>query len=299
MEAKAFEDFLVSNGLYSELAYEFHDIKDVTNLLSGKVTIDMYCPHCGEKRIHKARSNKVKSPEPMPVFQIIDGPSDDNIDSSMDDFMQRESQKRIKQFSVYNKYTLLTYECTKEPQHSVVFVLLLTPNSLIKFGQYPSFADIDKPELARFKKDLGENYFRELKRASGLYANGVGIGSFVYLRRILEKLVLEAFKEAEARGQLTSEEFNSDSEKHQRRMDDKIRLLKGFLPYSLTDNPAIYSVASKGIHELTEDECLKYYPVIENGIKLILEEKMTERQRAAIKKEYDQSMSAIVQKIKR
>ena len=37
---------------------------------------------------------------------------------------------------------------------------------------------------------------REFTKAIGLAANGVGIGSFVYLRRIFENLVFQAFDEA-------------------------------------------------------------------------------------------------------
>ena len=297
MNTTEFENLLVSKGLYSSLTYQNSDINDVANFLAGKIAIDIYCPLCGDKRIHKARPNKIKKPSKMPVLQLIDSPVEDNSSLAVDTFFHNEEEKRINQFSSDNRHTLLTYECTKDSGHNITFVIMLTSNKIIKIGQYPSFADIDKPELKKFKKELGEQYFQELKRASGLNATGVGIGSFVYLRRIIENLVYEAFKEAESEHLLTSEEFNHDSKGHQRRMDEKIKLLKGFLPQALTDKPAVYGIVSKGIHELTEEECLMYFPVIENGIKLILEEKIAERQKAAIKKQYDQAIDSIVQEI--
>ena len=43
---------------------------------------------------------------------------------------------------------------------------------------------------------LGKQYYNELKRSIGLHSHGVGISSFVYLRRIIEKLVYNAFTSA-------------------------------------------------------------------------------------------------------
>ena len=50
--------------------------------------------------------------------------------------------------------------------------------------------DLIIPEIAKYKAVLGTQY-REFSKAIGLFAHGIGIGSFVYLRRIIENLVFD------------------------------------------------------------------------------------------------------------
>jgi hypothetical protein len=57
-------------------------------------------------------------------------------------------------------------------------------------------------------------------------------------------------------------------------MDDKIDLLKSYLPAFLIKNKSLYGILSKGIHELKEQECLDIFPVVKLGIELILDEKI-------------------------
>lgn len=57
-----------------------------------------------------------------------------------------------------------------------------------------------------------------------------------------------------------------------KRMDDKIGFLKDYIPDFLFQHKKIYSVLSKGLHEMSEEECLKYFDVLKNGIIVIIEE---------------------------
>jgi len=50
------------------------------------------------------------------------------------------------------------------------------------------------------------------------------------------------------------------------------------LPTAL-QNPNLYTILSKGIHELTEEECLEMFPMIKIGIELILDERIAEKER--------------------
>jgi hypothetical protein len=145
----------------------------------------------------------------------------------------------------------------------------------MKIGQYPSLADLHLAGLRKYRKVLGQVKYREFTKGVGLYAHGVGIGSFVYLRRILEYLVNQA--EAAA-----SKDAGWDHEQYARgRMDDKIQMLHGKLPAFLVENRGMYSILSVGIHELTEQECLDKFEVVKTLIELILDEKLEQQQRAA------------------
>ena len=152
------------------------------------------------------------------------------------------------------------------------YYILWNPNTkhLIKVGQHPSIADFHISEIKQYKKLLSNEKLKEFTRAIGLAANGVGIGSFVYLRRIFEHLIYEAYGECLADGIVNEEQYNRS------RMDQKIELLSTHLPRFLVDNKSIYSVLSLGIHELDENTCLAHFATLRVGIEIILDEKLDE-----------------------
>lgn len=197
-----------------------------------------------------------------------------------------------------NELTVLHYVCSRDYSHQLTFVLLIDEFTIQKIGQYPSYADIDIPQADVYRKKLGRKYYNELKRAIGLYSRNVGIGSYVYLRRITEKLILDALQEAVKEGVVTQEEFEIDENKHQRRVEDKIKLLSEYLPKPLVDNKAVYGVISKGIHELDEDECIKYFPVIEQLIKMCLDESIAKKKKKSDEEELKKKLAAITTEIK-
>jgi len=150
---------------------------------------------------------------------------------------------------------------------------------LIKIGQYPSVADFHIYEIKQYDKLLSNDVLKEFTKAIGLAANGVGIGSFVYLRRIFENLILESFEEAKQEGKIEDETFNRS------RMDEKIELLKNHLPPFLVENKFIYSILSKGIHELDENTCLEYFEPMKVGIEIILDQKLEKKKQKEKEKE--------------
>lgn len=68
--------------------------------------------------------------------------------------------------------------------------MIVTSDKIIKIGQFPSVADLVILEIVKYKSVLSKQY-REFSKAVGLFVHGIGIGSFVYLRRIIENLVYE------------------------------------------------------------------------------------------------------------
>ena len=145
-------------------------------------------------------------------------------------------------------------------------------------------------EIRQYKKLLSKNKLREFTRAMGLAANGVGIGSFVYLRRIFESLIDETKEIAIKNSEITNEDF----QKH--RMDEKIEKLSKHLPVFLVENRNLYSILSKGIHELEEDECLKYFDTMRVGIEIILDEKLEEQKKKTKISEARKKISTILGK---
>lgn len=168
-------------------------------------------------------------------------------------------------------YGVVKIRC-KRSDNIFRFMVLWKPElrQLIKVGQHPSVADFHIYEIKQYKKLIPDEKLREFTRAIGLAANGVGIGSFVYLRRIFEHLISEAYSKCLEEGNVTEEEYNRS------RMDQKIELLASQLPAFLVENKAIYSVLSMGIHELDEQTCLAHFDTLRVGIEIILDEKLEE-----------------------
>jgi uncharacterized protein YajQ (UPF0234 family) len=81
-------------------------------------------------------------------------------------------------------------------------------------------------------------------------------------------------------------------------MDEKIGLLEDYLPDFLVKKKILYSILSKGIHELSEDECLKYFNTVKLGIEIILDEKLEKLDREAKIKAVEKSISEINSELK-
>jgi hypothetical protein len=145
-------------------------------------------------------------------------------------------------------------------------------------------ADLAIDESKKYRSVLSKEDSRELHKAIGLAAHSVGIGSFVYLRRIFERLIWQRFNSAKAANGW------SDSDFQQLRMDEKVRFLKDHLPEFLVENSVIYGLISKGLHELTEEECLEMFPVLKGSIVEILEQ---DQERKKAKQRQDEMKAKI------
>jgi hypothetical protein len=75
-------------------------------------------------------------------------------------------------------------------------------------------------------------------------------GSYVYLRRIFERLIKGRFDEFKETEKWSEEDFLKV------RMHERIELLKEHLPEFLVRNKKVYSILSLGVHELDEKVCL-------------------------------------------
>ena len=81
-----------------------------------------------------------------------------------------------------------------------------------------------------------------------------------------------------------------DNEMFERaRVAEKIKMLEGYLPDIPVKNATIYGILSKGIRELSEEECQKYFPVVKECIYQILGMWESEREEKGLMKMLKQS----------
>lgn len=160
--------------------------------------------------------------------------------------------------------------CTRDAKHQFFFFFRVWQDKIAKVGQSASLADLQIAAVKKYRTLLGDDRFRELTRAIGLHAHGVGIGAFVYLCRIFEDLISAASHEASKTPGWDQEAFARG------RMDDKMLALKGHLPDFLVENRGMYSILSRGIHDLSEQDCLAFFAPVRAGIELILDEGLSQ-----------------------
>jgi len=213
----------------------------------------------------------------------------------------KESVFHVQENMSYDQHFIVRYQnsefqhvftCTRNKNHKLFFLFLFHDWSITKIGQHPSLADLASVEIQKYRKVLGNERYAEFNRAVGLVTYGVGIGAFVYLRRIFENLIEEAHKY-----EMTSSGWD-ESRYQKARMEEKIALLKNSLPSFLVENKSLYSILSKGIHELTESECLGAFQITKLGIELILDEKLEKLERDKKIKEASKGIGDLAKKLK-
>lgn len=169
----------------------------------------------------------------------------------------------------------VVHSCTRAEGHNYYAYYFRGDSFFTKIGQWPSAADFQIPQAEKYRKILGEEQYKEFTRGIGIAAHGVGIGAFVYLRRVFENLIEEAHEKA------LTENSEFPNEKYLgSKMDEKIKTIKDYLPEFLVENRSLYAILSKGIHDLNEEECLQYFETVKIGIEQILDEKIVQKEKA-------------------
>ncbi|MDE0307044.1 MAG: hypothetical protein OXI87_19510 [Albidovulum sp.] len=231
---KNLQQFLFQVPLYAKFGFG----TELSNQLlgdqdEGAHRLDGHCPYC-----HKAS-----------IFDIKFIPSHDGwvIDNN----------------PVIDKVQI---SCGRNEQHVIDYFFFVEGSTIQKIGQYPSLADISIDQVTAYRRDLGNHNAAEFHKALGLAAHGVGVGSFVYLRRVFERLIQRRFED------FRSTEGWQDGQFYNARMEDKIKLLKDHLPEFLIQNSRIYSILSQGLHEMDEETCLGWFEIMKQSIIIILED---------------------------
>ena len=186
------------------------------------------------------------------VFRLQKSYILENTPSPNDSVKKQNTAWKWKNWQIEEVSRVLVFRfvCSMNDEHHLDYIVLTTDNSMTKIGQYPSVADMTFPELDAYKHVISKEERKELGTAIGLFASGVGAGSYVYLRRILERLVYQA-KETAADA--------IDNEMFERaRVAEKIKMLEKDIFQIYCQKYNYLRNLEQSIHELSE-ECRKYF----------------------------------------
>lgn len=252
------------------------DINFLSSLKFGAQQYDAHCVYCGQGATFRTSADR----KPSDVAQ----------------------EERLRGVSGGAAPKRLTFEggqfalhlwCSRRPDrhlYSYFFDYDNTQGVLSKVGQTPSLEDVAGADIERYRTILGSE-FAELRRATGLFAHGIGIGSFVYLRRIFETLVEAARTTADPMGE-------REAEFRKMRMTDRVNELAAHLPPAVVKYKEAYGILSVGLHELTEVDCKRYFPVVRAAVITMLEQRYEAAEKAKVTEQLDRAVAAIAQETK-
>ncbi|MBX9582044.1 MAG: hypothetical protein K2X87_17200 [Gemmataceae bacterium] len=253
-------------------------------------TVDCHCQGCGREAVFQSKA---------PLLTFRSGHSPGAVRLSVDEYERAtrhnqfspEQQFVVQQLALRDRAFTVEFSCTRNGEHKLFFFFRVHDGTVSKVGQWPSVAALEETGIKKYRGVLGERRFREFSRAVGLHAHAVGIGAFVYLRRIFEGLIDTARQAA------TGEPGWDETAFGRCRMDEKIQTLKARLPAFLVEHRHMYAILSKGIHELGEEECLDYFEPLKTGIEMILDQEIERRELAAKADRAGAALNAIRQKL--
>lgn len=270
-------EYFLARGLYDRFPLVGADAVHVLAIEFFDETITTHCAGCGTASIFRGvPTNKpnvtnlsVNPPLIRTLMQSqgIEGSAYFTVEGTV-------TQRPIRAYVGIPRAFTNVMHCTRDPTHKLMFHSLVADKHLQKIGQFPSLADLSSHDLDRYRKVLGARRMTEFKRAVGLAAHGVGAGAFVYLRRIFEGLIHDAVEAAAGDAGWDATAFAGS------RMGEKILLLRAHLPQFLVDNRQAYGILSKGVHELSDEECLQHFAVVRAAIELILEDEIARKEHA-------------------
>jgi hypothetical protein len=242
MPLKSARELCLEVPLYEEMKVMPADLAAFAELLTTEPEFDAWCNGCNSESTFEA------------------------TDSAVSRLASPEDAFRTRFFD-------WTMRCRRRDYHRLHYWFFFHKSTLQKIGQHPSLADIVTDTLKPYQKELGKEAGSELFKGIGLASHGVGIGSYVYLRRVFEGLIRRHREDALQNGASANDGFDG------LRMDEKIEALKATLPSLIVKNRGLYGILSQGIHELSEQECLRYFPAIKAAILMMLDQEIAKRKR--------------------
>lgn len=160
------EKFIFETPLYEVIKWTAEDDSVIEDIICMDQKFDGPCVHCGKDTTYVRK-------DPIPRYEI----------------------SRILS---YPRTIGFIMTCGRNSDHEIEIFLKIDPANyeFAKIGQFPSIASLTKGEISKYRKILGNQLFSEFSRGVGLISHGVGIGAFVYLRRVFENLIEEAHQVA-------------------------------------------------------------------------------------------------------
>ncbi|MFV1951650.1 MAG: hypothetical protein ACC630_06815 [Nitrospinota bacterium] len=192
------------------------------------------------------------------------------------------------------RYAFLTYKCSNCQKTTKTFSIAAIIDKTdkesnsgysFKFGEYPTYGP---PTPSRLIKLIGpdRDLFLQGRRCEN---QGLGIGAFVYYRRVVEnqknRIFDEIIKVAKKLKATTDDISELESAKKETQFSKSFSMVKKGIPQALLingHNPLLllHSALSEGVHDRSDEECLE----LASSVRVVLAE-LSDRLGQALKDE--------------
>jgi hypothetical protein len=193
-------------------------------------------------------------------------------------FQARQRQKTFYDEDQIVEYSYICKNCDTIEKHFIVKGRVLNDSGqsigkLMKIGEYPIFG---QPTPSRLISMIGpdkENFLKGRRCEN----QGLGIGAYAYYRRVIEsqknRIIDQMLKICSKLDNMDELIEQFEQAKKEIQFSTAVNLIKTALPSSLlidNHNPLklLHTALSKGIHEMSDDECLSRA----NSIRVVLTE---------------------------
>ena len=246
-----FYSFQKNDGLYCKLkGIGFSDYLSLTCSTDAIKSLDLYCPVCKQEKTFVFQGNVTI--ELLGRNEYPNGPGK----------------------SYCGATRLLSYECPTCGK-KLLYAFYHNGSEIVKIAQYPSFYDVSRDELKKYKKNdlIDEESFNQIYKADICASSGYFVAAYTYMRRVYETLMLSVFKQNETNIDVSEEEFKKLGG------HDKIQKIRSYLAIDDGIYGPLYSLLSGGIHTYTEEECSDNYAFLKIVLLDVLAEQKAKKER--------------------
>ena len=254
-------------GKKKELIKNFtQNLFDWNSKKENDIGIQCFCEHCKDEKTFIVKRNEFLNSAKKLIVKLDEINSNPNktAKTKNDNIPVSKSLKNINKFEV----ELVCPICHEK----MYFYYIYNDNVIEKICTYPDLMSGFKQKYSKYKKIKCSNnsfsYYDEmLEGCYAYYKIKSGIGSFCYFRRCLENYIKDSWEELKEQGLILNEYDYSLS------FENKIKIIKPILDTEIYEIlPNLYTILSKGIHELDEDECLNQFDTIREIVEYLLDE---------------------------
>ncbi len=181
--------------------------------------------------------------------------------------------------------------CTNDSSHKYLMIISIEQRLgtfiVKKIGQDPSMLSVHGFDFEKYKEQLTKiNAYDDYKKADLSNTEHFYVGAYAYLRRIFEKMLNNYIKDNNVT--LKDDHVETQIKAVKDCFDSRIKdLLKN-----------LYSILSKSIHELDEEQSKEYYQYLKAIIDIQLEFEYTENEKNKQSKQLNSILNKIVNEIK-
>ncbi|UDW03772.1 hypothetical protein FHQ13_027320 (plasmid) [Bacillus cereus] len=279
---------------------EGKDFRFLKNIFLNEHNFYCFCPICKrDMNIVSSNYKEIKDIKRDEVLTIGTNINSIEEDKAYEQHALEKMRNRASEFyrTVFGESNSvqLNFHCTSKHQHKMYVNFHITEDGyLVKTGQFPSIMEFDSCNDVDdiFGKDAKSK--KDFRTATILKSHDYGVAAFLYLRRIFERLISEKAESAKNEEMLNIEEFEK------KKMQEKVKCLHdlGLVSDYLNENKTfIYGILSKGLHQLTEKECLANYDPLKESIVLMIKENNELQKRERLKKEINRELNSIHSKM--